>query len=536
MRELRVKRIAKLLQSLTGRLILGVGLVILCFGITFSLLLFNYEKGILIDNLRSNAGFASELVMRAIHHGMLTNQPEEITETLGEMGRTEGVRSIHVIGPDGRIAFSSAAGMAGAEMDVDAGIDKAFGGLESMPGPFEGPDGATVLRYLIPVRNEPACFSAACHYHPSGVGVLGVLETTMSAERFPASIRRLTIGTVMYGTIFSLIVFSAIFIIIYRFVTRPMALMTHGMKNLASGDFDHAIPITTKDEIGLLASTFNNMALDIKTYKRKLEAWAGELQAEVDKKTREITEAHEQMVGAEKLASLGRMAAGVAHELNNPLTGVLTFAHLLKGRIPPEQTEDHEDLDAIIEQTERCAKIIRGLLGFARKTSSERMLINLSELIESSVSILRSQSKFRDVKISSQYAPGLPQALVDSNQIQQVILNIIQNAVDAMDDRGEVRIATRAFKGPDDREFVEAEFTDTGPGIMPDHLGRIFEPFFTTKPVGKGTGLGLPVSYGIVKRHGGEILVRSTVGKGTTFRVILPVDGAPEIVSAAEIA
>jgi len=279
--------------------------------------------------------------------------------------------------------------------------------------------------------------------------------------------------------------------------------------------------------MGLLARSFNSMTQDIKRYRDRLENWTRELQLEVDKKTNEIMKAQEQLIDAEKLASLGRLSAGVAHELNNPLTGIITFAHLLRERMPEGMTQERDDIDVIIEQAEKCSNIIKGLLGFARKGTSEKMELNINDLIESSISMVRNQSKFYNVKIGLDLSAGLPPVYVDSNQLQQVILNIFTNAADAMNDKGAIQISTRTIK-VDGKDYVETEFADTGPGILPEHLRRIFEPFFTTKPVGKGTGLGLPVSYGIIKRHGGDIIVRSKVGKGTSFLVRLPAADSDE--------
>ncbi len=507
------------INSLAGRLILGVGLVAACFGAVFCLLLYNHEKSVMLGNLRAEARFASDITGHALRRDMLGGLRNEISATLSELVNAREVRAIDVIAPSGRVTFSSSAGRVGTTEAVTAPMDSAT-------GPAADSDGAPVVRYFMPIANEPQCFTAACHQHPQALPVLGVLRLTVSAERLTAGTRRLALGVAAYGVVLSLIVFGAIYLVLRRFVTKPMAALGRGMQELASGELIHPIGIQSRDEMGRLASAFNSMASDIRAYRVKLETWNEQLQAEVDRKTSEIALAHDQMLGAEKLASLGRMAAGVAHELNNPLTGVLTFAHLLKARTPADRPEDHEDLDAIITQTERCARIIRDLLGFARMAPAERAAVSLNKLIAASVTILRNQSKFREVMIATSYAEGLPRVFADSNQIQQVILNIIQNAVDAMDNRGELNITTRVARDASGADFVEAEFTDNGPGIADENLGRIFEPFFTTKPVGKGTGLGLPVSYGIIKRHGGDITVRSTTGKGTTFRVLLPVEGA----------
>jgi len=231
------------------------------------------------------------------------------------------------------------------------------------------------------------------------------------------------------------------------------------------------------------------------------------------------------------------MAAGVAHELNSPLTGIVTFAHLMMMRIPHENTQDREDLETIVEQADRCSKIIKSLLGFSRKTTAEKSLVNINALIENTISLVRNQAKFHNVKFNLDLDDAIPSVDADQNQLQQVFLNLCINAADALNERGQISISTRIVTGAPDSttqwfkrgypeegaEQIEVEFTDTGPGIPAELLGKIFEPFFTTKPVGKGTGLGLSVSYGIIKKHGGNIFARSEPGKGASFFVRLPI-------------
>jgi len=200
----------------------------------------------------------------------------------------------------------------------------------------------------------------------------------------------------------------------------------------------------------------------------------------------------------------------------------VTFAHLMLERCPEDRAEDREDLTMIIEQADRCTKIVKGLLGFSRKGASEKQYCNINGLVENAYSMVRNQASFHDIQVSMKFAERMPHIHADPNQIQQVILNLFTNSADAMNGIGQIAINTRPIT-EDGRQFAEMTFTDTGPGILPEHLGRILEPFFTTKAAGKGTGLGLPVSYGIIKRHGGELFVQSKVGSGSTFIVRLPV-------------
>jgi two-component system NtrC family sensor kinase len=262
------------------------------------------------------------------------------------------------------------------------------------------------------------------------------------------------------------------------------------------------------------------MIKELKAARDQRESWTRTLEREVAKKTEEIQRTHAHMVQTEKLASLGRMAAGVAHEINNPLTGIVTFAHLMKKRVPPDSLEA-EDLTIIIEQAERCAKIIKNLLTFARATPSEKGEININDVLNRTIHMVKNQAKFHNVKFNINMEDADFITLGDATQFQQIFLNMLLNAADAMNEKGTITIATRRITVKD-KPFVEIEFTDTGCGIPEEILGKLFEPFFTTKPVGKGTGLGLSVSHGIIRHFGGYIDVKSKVGKGTSFFVKLP--------------
>ncbi|MCL4457156.1 MAG: ATP-binding protein [Nitrospirae bacterium] len=324
-----------------------------------------------------------------------------------------------------------------------------------------------------------------------------------------------------YGGFFVAVISVILCLILYYIVTRPLSMLTEGMNKLSMGDMEQRIHIASKDEIGLLAGSFNSMAEELKEYKEKMENWTKSLEDEVQKKTAEIVRAQEQLINAEKLASLGRMAAGVAHELNSPLTGIVTFAYLMIKRMPKENTQDIEDLKVIIDQAERCSRIVRGLLGFSRKTASEKARVNINLLIENTLSMVRNQAKFHNIAFDVDLDKSVPEVTADPNQIQQVFLNLLINSADAMEENGTVKIASRPTE-EDGNKFIELEFADTGPGIPEDITGRIFEPFFTTKPAGKGTGLGLSVSYGIIKKHGGQIFLKSGIGGGANFIIRLP--------------
>ncbi|HIJ60949.1 MAG TPA: HAMP domain-containing protein [Nitrospirae bacterium] len=331
-----------------------------------------------------------------------------------------------------------------------------------------------------------------------------------------------TAEVLLYGVSFVIVISVALGLILYNFVTKPIGELVKAMERLAQGDMNYRIKLSNKDEIGILASSFNSMSEELRIYKEKMENWTKELEQEVEKKAAETIRAQEQLLNAEKLASLGRMVASVVHEMNSPLTGIITFSHMMLNRMPEDRNEDIEDLKIIISQAERCSKIVSGLLGFSRKTVFEMKKININSLIENTLMIIKNQMKFQDIEFILMLDKNLPEITVDPNQIQQVFMNLLINASDAMNNKGKITINT-SKTNLDNHDYIEILFKDTGPGIPDEIKGRIFEPFFTTKPAGKGTGLGLSVSFGIIKKHKGKIELLNELGYGAIFRITIPI-------------
>ncbi|HIP96706.1 MAG TPA: response regulator, partial [Anaerolineae bacterium] len=249
----------------------------------------------------------------------------------------------------------------------------------------------------------------------------------------------------------------------------------------------------------------------------EVKSFSEELERKVIERTKELQEAQEQLIQSEKLASIGQLAAGVAHELNNPISVMLGFSQAILRKL----TEDdplRKPLATIEREGLRCKGIIQNLLDFARRSKPSLQPTNVNEVLEAACALIEHQISLDNVVVTKGYDPHLPQVLADANQLQQVFVNIIINARDAMPRGGTLRLITRSLG-----DEVHIIFSDTGIGIPPENIKRIFDPFFTTKEVGQGTGLGLSVSYGIVEQHGGTIEVKSEVGVGTTFIVKLPV-------------
>jgi two-component system NtrC family sensor kinase len=517
-------------RSLRAKLIIAIGLsMILVTFIFWFAILHKQKKDVYSITVKAGKSFV-DFIKRRTRHNMLTLNREEIQNTIEDISIAESVERIRIFNHRGKIYYSTNRSDIGNLVNTTSIACKACHVDLSKPSVmipepkkwkiYKSPKDYTALKLIEPIYNEKSCYTAACHVHDRNKKILGFVEAEISLSILDVAQFRQGLALTGYVFIFFIVISILIGIILYKLVTKPINELAMGMKRVSEGDLDYRVSIMSKDEIGMLCDAFNSMTSDLKKTKEKLEQWSKRLEEEVAKKTEEIRKTQEGLLQTEKLASLGRMAAGVAHEINNPLTGIVTFAHLLKRKFP-EGSPEAEDLNIIIEQADRCASIIKNLLTFARTAPSEKNLVNINDILSRTIHLVKNQEKFFNIKLDINMDESMLITHGNASQFQQIFLNMLLNAADAMNERGTITVATRRKK-EDNKAFIEIEFTDTGCGIKDEDMPKLFEPFFTTKPVDKGTGLGLSVSYGIIKNLGGNIKVKSKVGEGTSFFITLP--------------
>jgi two-component system, NtrC family, sensor kinase len=346
------------------------------------------------------------------------------------------------------------------------------------------------------------------------VGMLqvGVLEGTYAATRNRVIASFFAIATVGFFLVIA-VTWRSI-----SALTRPIREMVAATRSIAAGRFDHPVATTADGEIGLLAHSFNTMQGSLSQMHHDLEEAARTLEEKVQARSEELVKMQARVAQSERLASLGMLAAGIAHEINNPLGGILALTSLALEDLPADDP-NRENLEEVVRQTLRCSEIVKHLLEFSRqhRVSTERVDVNLA--LEGTLSLLQRQSIFFNVEVVKHLDPALPPIIADRSQLEQVLMNILMNAVQAMEEQGTLTVTTRHDT---ERQRVELTVADTGCGIPPEAIDRVFDPFFTTKQSGQGTGLGLSIAYGIVSRHQGTIAVESEPGKGTRFTIRLP--------------
>jgi two-component system NtrC family sensor kinase len=485
------------------RLILGAGLATAVVIGGMSVVVLRTHTAQLMAERTRSADQLSETIKSSTHFDMLENRRENLHRQIRAVGglHEEGIRKVRVFNKEGRIMFSSDEKEIGTSLDTRGEACFACHAegrplerleITARARTFRAPDGSRVLGLINPIPNEPSCWTAACHAHSPKQSLLGVLDMQVSLGEMDQEITRSR--TVITSSAVLAILAGSLMLwwLNRRLVVRPVAALVAGTRRVGEGDLTTTIPVSGNHELGKLATAFNTM-------------------------TQRLEETQRQLAQADKLASVGRLAAGVAHEINNPLTGVLSYASLLRKRLT-EDASACEDLDVIVRETVRCRGIIRGLLDFARPAAPSRKPMDLNEVVRRAVAVVMTQLSLHQVDLSLDLAPDLPEAMADANQIQQVAVNLLLNAGDAIGDGGgAIRVTTRLGLGG----TVELAVTDSGSGIPPEDLSRIFEPFYTTKG-NHGTGLGLAVSWGIAEAHGGALEAQSLPGQGACLTLRIP--------------
>ena len=501
--------------TVSSKLIAAVGIVAMAIIGIFAYLILSAHQRQLIAELERNAHQLSETVKSSTKYDMLLNQRESVHRIIQTIGKQEGIQKVRIFNKEGKIIFSTEALDIGKMVDKQAeacyvchAADQPLERLSIAQTTriFAASPQARTLGIINPIYNEPSCWQSACHAHTQNQKVLGVLDITMSLAAVDHSMRTSQMRLLLFAVIAITAISLIIYLLVKSLVLQPVRQIVAATHHVARGDLNYTINLDKNDEIGDLAKSFNDM-------------------------TRQLSETQRQLYQSDKLASIGRLAAGVAHEINNPLTGVLTYSSYLLKRANA-QPEIKEDLEVVVRETKRCREIVKGLLDFARQSPPEKRQIDINEVITRTIRIVQNQFAIQHIRLSTDLRPHLPLTQADVNQLQQVLINLFMNAGDAIGEKGGhiaviTSLADRTVGGANDvtggREYIQIRISDDGCGIPADNLNKVFEPFFTTKGQ-KGTGLGLAVVWGIIEKHNGQITVESEIGKGTAFTILLPVE------------
>ena len=412
----------------------------------------------------------SDVVRRSMNYHMLRNDRDALRHIIETIGAEPGIVRLRLTDHLGRVRFAT-----------------------------QHPSRSRVINVATPIENAPGCSTGACHAHPQTQKILGLLVVDLSLADADADASKTSRQFIAWSALAIVLTLAAIGLLVWSLVHEPVRVLRDGTERLGRNELGVQIPVRTSDELGELAEAFNCMS-------------------------RELDDARQrQMIHAEKLTSLGKMAAVVAHEINNPLSGILTYAKLMRkwvergDDLAERAPELREALQLIERESRRCGEIVRNLLTFAREQPLNISDVDVNQLVHHTVKLVEHKLELAEIETCLQLADNLPLVRGDSGQIEQLLLALIMNAIEAMPREGSLRVVTAR-----EAQSVVITIEDNGTGIAPEVLQRLFVPFTTTKEEGKGVGLGLAISKAIVDRHKGTIAVKSEIGRGTTFTIHLP--------------
>ena len=518
--------------KLTGLLL---GAMVVIFGLLSYLTIRLHRQHLEATTLLS-AERVSDVIKRNTTEYMLRNDREGLHHTINTLVNEPGMIRVRVFDREGHISYSSASSEIDRVVDKDAEACYGCHAHQQPLAKLDRPDrfrvyrenGQRVLAIITPIENQPNCSNAACHAHPASQQILGVLDTHLSLARTDQQLAQGTRRMLAYDLLAVITIGALSWLFIRIMIDRPLRQLQAGTRKLREGELGYQIELSAHDQIGDLAESFNSMSLQVRAANEQLVSWAKTLEERVDEKTRELRRTHDEMLHVETMATVGRMAAVVAHEINNPLSGILTYSKLLKKWVDNDQVgaekrdETVQCLNLISSESRRCGELVKNLLSFSRHTPINIESTDINRVVQQCCLLLRNNFEIGGIQVHEQLSETLPSLLCDGSQIEQVLLAVMVNAADAMPGGGNLWLESRLAA---DTSQVLITVRDDGSGIAPDVLPHIFEPFVTTKENGHGTGLGLAVSRSIVERHGGTITVQSQVGKGTTVTIALPAHG-----------
>ncbi len=489
-------------KSLFFKMALSISLVLAVVFGTSSYITFRIQSEQSLEATRNQAILLTRALENTIRIGMETGHVESLISIFHTVGALPGVEKLRVFDDNGRILYSAKLAEIGRLTEE---LDYAVYRSQERSTPFKSEDtGHRSFCMVEPIENEPKC--RRCHR--GNIEVLGVLDVCLSMEDTEKKIEFNRVLMLSFTGLAILLTSGLTSILLKRFVSSPVARLVSTMESVEAGKLDGRVDIRSGDELGRLGNSFNEMI-------RKLS----EAQAEIEKFH------HRQLARADRLASLGEMAAGIAHEIKNPLAGIYGAAQILAREFPPGDSR-REIVDEMTALMKRLDNTIRDLLNFARYTEPRFAKANINDVIDKVLFLVRQIPEGKRARVVREFDPAMPEVDMDQEQMKQVFLNLALNALQARPDGCTLTVRTHADV-PDDVEgirhrtrFVMASVSDDGPGIPADRIGKIFQPFFTTKE--SGTGLGLSMTRKILDLHDGWITASSEGGKGATFQVFLP--------------
>ena len=535
-----VSRYVKFRSSIYGRVVfiftLSSVFLFVSFGVVFRSVNENYMKSVISEN-GNNIGL---LVESALYKAMLENDQSSLQEILDQINSMSGIDNVSMYDKDNNLAYTSILNESTNHSDPDC--TSCHADLNEMFSPDEksyrivdansecvmNPKNGNVRNLLIksPILNNPSCSTTDCHAHKPNEKVLGSLIIKMPLQGLDNALTESTTDYFLLASMLTAILILFLILFTNKKIKTPLNELIKASEAVARGDISKRLPVKHNQlsDMRLVSVAFNEMLDNLQTATLELENWSQQLEYKVQKKSEELGQVQNERINIERIASLGKLSLSVAHEINNPLSGILIYSKLIHKQLSNQNLDQEKinnmlkNLKLIESETKRCGDIVKGLLDFSRKGQDGFEQKHVDEILRETFDLLEHTMKIKEIHFISDLSAKKDLISCSPNQIKQTCLAILVNATEAVGENGEITVRTL---NPDETQ-IRVEITDNGVGIAEEDIPHIFEPFFSTKTKTSGTGLGLSIVHGIIQSHNGKVEVKSKRGIGTTISIILP--------------
>lgn len=536
----RISRYFWLRSTIYGRVVGIITVASLVLFFSFSVIFRTLYVKYFHTVLKQNGNNIGAIVEGSLYKSMLENDKSTLHSTLDIINTMPGIDDVNLYDQNNFIAYSSFNPESGNHSNPDcischSNLSDMFSRKErsymiidekSDCSMNPGKPGQRHLLIRRPILNEISCYTAACHAHTENDEVLGSLIIRMPLKDLDNALQKSSIDFLVLALVITAAVITSFIFFTRKRIKDPLHSIIAASEAVSAGEVKTRLEISPDllDDMKMVSTAFNNMLDHIDRATNELENWSKQLEYKVLKKSEELSEVQNELINVERIASLGKLSASVAHEINNPLSGILIYTKLIYKQLenqdltPKKRENVLRQLKLIETETKRCGDIVKGLLDFSRKDQDDFEERNLNEIVQGTYELMMHHIKIANISLLTDLSATFDTIWCSPNQIKQACIAILVNASEAVSDKGEIIIRTRNT----DEKSVRLEISDNGSGIAPDDIPHIFEPFFTTKRDARGTGLGLAIVHGIVTNHKGKIEVDSVVGKGTTISLIFP--------------
>lgn len=535
-----LKKYIRLRASIYGRVIFIITFLTVILFLAFGIIFRSVHQEYLNTVIRQNGNNVSSMVEGALYYSMLTNDKGALQSTLDIINTMPGIEEANMYDNKDRLVYSSfnQDTISGGNPDCVAchtNLDLMFDQLEKSYKIIDiesacimnqTKKGHRQLLIRTPILNESSCYTSACHAHQESDKVLGSLIIKIPLNDLDTAVQKSSTEFFLLASFTTILLVIFLILFTRQNIKKPLNAIIHASESVSRGDRSTRLEIRPDllDDMRMVSEAFNNMLDNLSSANTELENWSHQLEYKVRKKSEELSEIQNELIRIERIASLGKLSSSVAHEINNPLSGVLTYTKLVHKQLnrldmePKSKESMLKYLTVIESETKRCGEIVKGLLDFSRKDEENFEVRSMHKILKDTSELIAHQMKILNINFYNDFTAAKDSISCRENQIKQACMAILVNASEAVADNGEILMKTT---NPDEGH-VRLDITDNGMGIAPDDIQHIFEPFFSAKQKASGIGLGLAIAHGIVQNHKGKIEVNSELGKGTTISIILP--------------